>query len=88
VPKNDTRVQLQPSWFHGVGFDANANERLEEKNLLARLDTVYSENKRISGLIAEAGTTLGMDECLELFKEQKTRDAGWALAKGIIHEIR
>jgi ATP-dependent protease ClpP protease subunit len=57
--------------FHGVGFDGSANERLEEKNLLEKLDVVYAENKRISKVISDR-SSLGVDECLELFKEQKT----------------
>jgi ATP-dependent protease ClpP protease subunit len=73
--------------FHGVGFDGNANERLEEKNLLEKLDIVYAENKRISKVMSDR-STLGMDEGLELFKEQKTRDADWAKEKGIIKDIK
>jgi len=73
--------------FHGVGFDGNANERLEEKNLLEKLDVVDAENKRISKVISDR-STLNVDECLGLFKEQKTRDADWAKKNGIIKDIK
>jgi ATP-dependent Clp protease, protease subunit len=33
--------------FHGLGFDGNANERLEERNLLEKLDVIRSDHKRI-----------------------------------------
>lgn len=72
--------------FHGIGFDGNASERLEEKNLQAKLDTVHADHKRISEVIASR-TNLSVEQGMELFKEQKTRDATWAKEKGIIHEI-
>lgn len=72
--------------FHGVGFEGNPNERLEEKNLMEKLDVVHAEHTRISQIIA---TRSGLDVavCLELFKEQKTRDANWAAANGMVHSV-
>lgn len=72
--------------FHGVGFDSNPNERLEEKNLLEKLDTVNAEHKRISQLIS-SHSGLDVAVCMALFKEQKTRDATWALDNGIVSQI-
>jgi hypothetical protein len=34
--------------FHGVGFSGNANERLEEINLRAKLDSILADHKRIA----------------------------------------
>jgi ATP-dependent Clp protease, protease subunit len=72
--------------FHGVGFEGNANERLEEKNLLEKLDTIEADNKRISKIIS-AHTSLNEKQSLGLFKQQKTRDAQWAKDNGFISEI-
>jgi len=73
--------------FHGVGFNGNATERLEEKNLLEKLDVIKSEHKRISRLIAVRS---GLPERvgLNLFKQQRTKDASWAMDKGFIDDIR
>ena len=38
--------------FHGVGFNANAGQRLEEKFLRERLDGLLSDQKRIGAIIA------------------------------------
>lgn len=72
--------------FHGVGFNSDPVERLEEKNLLEKLDVVQAEHKRISDLIA-ARSGLAVEACLALFKEQKTRDAAWAVNQGLAHDI-
>ena len=37
--------------FHGVGFGGNPNERLEERNLLEKLDVIRSDHKSLSGKI-------------------------------------
>jgi len=72
--------------FHGVGFDSNPHERLEEKNLLEKLDVIESEHERISNLIASK-TSLSATDCRGLFKQQTTRDAAWALGCGLATEI-
>lgn len=58
--------------FHGVGFDSVAGERLEEKNLMEKLDTVRAEHERISKIIS-AHSGLEVAVCMDLFKEQRTR---------------
>jgi ATP-dependent protease ClpP protease subunit len=72
--------------FHGVSFDGNANERLEEKNLLEKLDTIKVEHKRIASLI-EAHSSLTAEACVKLFESQSTKDATWAKSNGFISEI-
>ena len=75
--------------FHGVGFNGNANERLEENILKAKLDTVLSDHKRISGILSDrTQDKLTVRAGMKLFKEQRTRNAEWALDKGLINEIR
>jgi hypothetical protein len=72
--------------FHGVGFDSNANERLEERNLLEKLDVIRSDHKRISSIIAQK-TSLSIHEAETLFKQQSTRDATWSVKNRFADEI-
>ncbi|MCP1844038.1 ATP-dependent Clp protease protease subunit [Bradyrhizobium sp. USDA 4524] len=75
--------------FHGVGFNGNANERLEENNLKAKLDTILADHKRISAIISDrTGGSLNVRQGMSLFKEQRTRDAQWALSKNIATGVR
>ena len=75
--------------FHGVGFNGNANERLEENNLRAKLDTVLADHRRISGIIAaRTQDRIGVRSGMTLFKQQRTRNAQWALDNGLIMAIR
>ena len=73
--------------FHGVGMNAAANTRLEEKNIRERLDTIVTDQKRIGSIITQH-STITDDEVAELFLQQQTKDANFALDKGIVHEIR
>ncbi|MBS0250136.1 MAG: ATP-dependent Clp protease proteolytic subunit [Proteobacteria bacterium] len=84
-----TRYACGPStfMFHGVGFDLNAGQRLEEASLEAMLDTVLTDHKRMSAIIA-GQTGLSPEAGMELFKQQKTKDAKWAKDNGLIKEIR
>jgi ATP-dependent Clp protease, protease subunit len=72
--------------FHGVGFDAPGGQRLEEKNLRELLDSVQANHRRIGDIMA-LRSDLKAAEISTLFLEAQTRDAQWALGKGIIHEI-
>lgn len=72
--------------FHGVGFDGNANERLEERNLLEKLDVIRSDHKRISSIIAQK-TSLSIHEAETLFKQQSTRDATWSVKNQFADKI-
>jgi ATP-dependent protease ClpP protease subunit len=73
--------------FHGVGFDMPPNQRLEEKDCRQRLDSILSDQKRMGNIIAQH-TSLSDGEIAELFKEAQTKDANFAVDKGIIHEIK
>jgi ATP-dependent Clp protease, protease subunit len=73
--------------FHSVGFNGNSAERLEETNLLQKLDIIRADHKRISQLISER-TGLAINTCHRLFKQQSTKDASWARSNGIVHDIR
>jgi ATP-dependent protease ClpP protease subunit len=68
--------------FHGVGFNAAANQRFEEAGLEAMLDTVIADQRRMSDIIADR-TGLSSPACMELFKAQKTRDAGLGKGEGV-----
>jgi ATP-dependent protease ClpP protease subunit len=71
--------------FHGVGFSGNGNERLEENNLKAKLDTILADHNRISAILsARTQGNLSIRQGMSLFKEQRTRDAQWAVDKGIV----
>lgn len=73
--------------FHGVGFNTQPGQRLEEKFLRERLGNLVADQKRIGSVIEER-TKLPSDEVAELFFEAKTKDATYAVGCGIIHEIR
>ncbi|MFT4117919.1 ATP-dependent Clp protease proteolytic subunit [Bradyrhizobium sp.] len=73
--------------FHGVGIGLTGNQRLEERDLLEKLDVVAAEHRRLSKLIA-SHSSLAIDQCMDLFKQQKTRDADWAQTKGLVHEVK
>lgn len=72
--------------FHGVGFNIT-NDRFEEKDLRERLEGILSDQKRIGGIIAQR-TKITEDEAAGLFRQAQTKDASFALDKGIIEEIR
>jgi ATP-dependent protease ClpP protease subunit len=70
--------------FHGIGFSGIANERLEENNLKAKLDTILADHKRISAIMAaRTNGVITVPQGMGLFEEQTTRDALWAVGKGI-----
>jgi ATP-dependent protease ClpP protease subunit len=73
--------------FHGVGFDMDGKQRLEEKLLREQLETVHAEHKRIGAVIQER-SRLGDAAVQELFLEQQTKDATFAAKYGIVDEIR
>jgi ATP-dependent Clp protease protease subunit len=72
--------------FHSVSFEGNANERLEEKNLLEKLDVIRAEHNRISSIISTR-SGLSQRACINLFKRQATLDAQWAVKNGIVNGI-
>jgi ATP-dependent Clp protease, protease subunit len=72
--------------FHGIGFDGNANERLEESNILAKLDAIRADHKRIASIISER-SSLSLKTSVSLFKKQATKDAIWAVNSGVADAI-
>ncbi len=80
--KNRLASQSSTFMFHGVGFNGNNSERLEEKNILEKLDIIKAEHRRIATIISEH-SALSFDSCVELFKQQETRDASWAVTNGL-----
>lgn len=73
--------------FHGVGFNAQQQQRFEEKNLRERLDSVLSDQRRIGSIIAQH-TNLNAKQIAQLFRQAQTKDARYAMSKGIIQDIR
>ena len=73
--------------FHGVGINAQESVRLDEKFLREQLDSILSDQARIGSIIARHS---GLDdgEVVSLFREQQTRDASWAVATGVSHDVR
>jgi ATP-dependent Clp protease protease subunit len=80
--KNRLASTTSTFMFHGVSFGGNNNERLEEKNLLEKLDIITAEHKRIATIIS-GHSALSFDACTELFLKQETRSAQWAVDNGI-----
>lgn len=72
--------------FHGVGYTIN-NQRLEEKQLRERLDSIHSDQAKIGDIII-SDSNLTDTEVAELFLEQQTKDTTWAIDKGVINEVR
>jgi ATP-dependent protease ClpP protease subunit len=72
--------------FHGVGLDVE-KVRLEQKHLQESLDAVLRDQERISSILQER-SNLNASETLDLFREARTKDAAFALEKGLIHDIR
>ena len=73
--------------FHGVGFGVNKGDRFEEKDLRERLENILSDQTRIGQVISQ-NTGLTEVEVAGLFRQAQTKDANFAIEKGIIHEIR
>jgi len=73
--------------FHGVGFNSQPNERLEQKNLQEKLNGLLSDQRRIGSIIQER-TRIREDETDDLSREARTKDAAYAHGNGIVDEIR
>ena len=73
--------------FHGVGFDIPVGLRFERKDLKERLDSIESDETKMSGIISDE-TTLKPEEINGLFVEASTKDSDFSFANGIVHEIR
>ena len=73
--------------FHGVGFDIPQAARLEEKALRELMGGIGADQKRIASIIAER-SSLPQDQVERFFAEAVTKDAEYAKANGIAHDIR
>ena len=71
--------------FHGVRIDVQ-NTRLEDRNLSEILDSVANDHARI-GKILQERAKFTHDEAIDLFRKARTKDAAFALDKGIIQAI-
>jgi len=73
--------------FHGVGFNSQEGQRLEEKFLREKLDGILQDQLRIGEVIRQ-NSKLDTREIEDLFREARTKDADYAKSVGIIHDIR
>ena len=73
--------------FHGVGFDTQPGQRLEEKFLRESLDSLLADQRRIGSIIGQH-TNLDEGQISDLFREARTKDADFAKSVGIVHDIR
>jgi ATP-dependent protease ClpP protease subunit len=73
--------------FHGVGYAVQQGYRLEEKDVREKLTGILREQQRIGDVISK-NTSISTKEIASLFKKAQTKNASFALDKGIIHEIR
>ena len=74
--------------FHGVGIDAKDGMRLEERFLRERLDSIEADHNRIASIIGDRATFPENENIADLFLQEATKDTGYAMARGIIHEVR
>lgn len=72
--------------WHGVGFDVTNPQRFELKNVRDMLNGIEAHTSRMAGTIA-ACTTLTKEQIHELFLQASTKDAVYAKAHGIVHEV-
>ena len=73
--------------FHGVGAPVQRDERLVERTLQERLDSLQADQRRIAEVISQR-SRLTIDNVEAMFLEAKTKDPAWANEVGIIDEIR
>ncbi len=73
--------------FHGVGMDLNGQMRLEEKNLTEHLETIRIGQQKIADVIC-GRTSIEPEEMDRMFYGQETKNAEFALEKGIINDVR
>lgn len=73
--------------FHGVGFNVE-KVRLERRNLKEMTGGIDADTTRMSAVIAAEATFPKQSTIAKLFLEASTKDAAYAKANGIIHEIR
>jgi len=83
--KRLTNVNATFMW-HGVGMDITNPTRFELKNVRELVDGLEAATKRMSVTVAGC-TSLSQEQVHELFLQASTKDAAYAKAHGIVHEI-
>jgi ATP-dependent Clp protease, protease subunit len=73
--------------FHGVGLNVGQGIRLDEKMLREFLGSIDADHTRIANVICSE-SKMPVKDVKALFVEASTRDAKFALANGLVHEIR
>ncbi len=73
--------------FHGVGIDFQGSVRIEQKNGQEALATILHDQKRMGDILQER-SRLNARETRQLFREARTKDADFALDKGLVQAIR
>ena len=79
-------AKISSFMFHGVGFDVQ-NQRLEEKLLVERLDTLKNDQNLIADIIVQR-TKIRAQEAKDLFLQAGFLRANEAKDRGIIDDIR
>lgn len=74
--------------FHGVGQTLPAQTRLEQRDLREKLGSIEADNDRIARVLEERATFNDAKEVRDLFVEASTKDADYAVGRGIIHDVR
>lgn len=73
--------------FHGVSFSFPEETRMDARSLQEELDSILADQARIGSIIARRSNRDNRSVA-EFFRAQQTRDADWAVANGIAHDIR
>jgi ATP-dependent Clp protease, protease subunit len=73
--------------FHGVSFDFSGNLHVDRPWLTDRLDSLNADHKKMALIIKDRAKFDNIDEILNLFSTQATRDAEFAHAKGLVHKV-
>jgi ATP-dependent protease ClpP protease subunit len=72
--------------WHGVGFDVTTPQRFELKNVREMLSGIEAHTARMASTIA-GRSALTKEQIHELFLEATTKDAAYAKAHDLVHEI-
>ena len=73
--------------FSGVSFTMQPGQRLEEALLRERLGSLIADHRRI-GQVIERHTNLRSRQVAALLRGSQTKDATYAVSKGIVHQIK
>ncbi len=73
--------------YHGVNWNFAANTAMNRTQIAEVLSGIDSSESKIAGIITER-TKLTPEEVRALFSQGQTKDASFALNKGIVNEVR